>query len=81
MGPRGQLGIVIVMDRIDRCLYSITSGPILFPVHSLLYFAPVPLMGLRPCAIIDYSLLHNGARRIEHDHSSMNASLEYTPRQ
>jgi len=68
MGPMGQLGIVIVVDRIYRCLYSITSGPILFPVHSILYFAPVPLMGLRPRAIIDYSLLHNGAGRVEHDH-------------
>ena len=69
------------MDRIDHCLYSISSGLILFPVRSVLYFSPVPHRGLQSRAVVDYYLscfVRNGAKRIEHDHPSRNVCLKLT---
>ena len=68
------------MGRTDHCLYFITSGPMLFLVLSLLHFSLVPLRGLRSKDIVDYlsCVVHNGARCVEHDYSSMTVRLEVT---
>ena len=59
------------MNRVDQCLYSITSGLMLFPAL-VLYFPSCPLgdYALRSRVIVNYpfSLAHNGAWFIEHGH-------------
>ena len=70
------------MGRIDRRLFSITSGLCCFLLFSSckLHFPPVPLRGLRSRHVVDYlsCIVHNGARRTEHSRSSMNVCLGVT---
>ena len=53
----GPMGVARAMNRTDHCLYFITSGLILFPAHSVLYFPPVPLRGLRSRAVVRCRIL------------------------
>jgi len=83
MGPRGVAGDyhVIGPNRSLLILYYFQSY--LVSSSFRLVFPPVPLRGLRSRAYVCYylsCLVHNGARRIEHDHSPMNTCPKFTSR-